>query len=117
MNIEEIREYCLQKKGVSEGFPFGEDTLVFKVSSKMFCLANLEGDLNLSLKNTPLKNLELRELFPSIRQGYHMNKLHWNTVEINGSLPDALIRRLIDESYELVVKGLTGKQKEELDKI
>lgn len=117
MNIEEIREYCLKKKGVTEGFPFGEDALVFKVLTKMFCLANLEGDLKLSLKNTPSKNIELRELFQSVQPGYHMNKQHWNTVEINGSIPDELIRSMIDESYELVVKGLTGKQKDELKKL
>src|SRR5690554_763806 len=114
MNIEELRNYCLAKKGVTEGFPFGEDALVFKVMTKMFCLANLDGDLQLSLKNQPSVNLELREHFPAIRPGYHMNKQHWNTVEINGSLPDDLIRRLIDESYELVVNGMSGKQKAEL---
>ena len=111
MNIEELREYCLAKKGVTEGFPFDETTLVFKVSGKIFCLTDLEGDFSANLKNKPAKNIELREKYASVKPGYHMNKQHWNTVEINGSLPDNLVKKLIDESYELVVRGLSVKQK------
>lgn len=113
MNIEEIRKYCLEKKGVTEGFPFGETALVFKVSGKIFCMADLEGELSVNLKNKPEKNLELREMYAAIGPGYHMNKKHWNTVEINDSIPDPIIKQLIDQSYELVVMGLSQiKQKE-----
>ncbi len=114
MNIEEIRKYCLEKKGVTESFPFDETTLVFKVSAKIFCLANLEGDLTVNLKNDPEKNLELRERYPAVKPGYHMNKQHWNTVEIKGKIPDILIKQFIDDSYNLVVKNLSRKQKQEL---
>lgn len=117
MNIEEIRKYCLEKKGVTEGFPFGETALVFKVAGKMFCLANLEGDLSVNLKNDPEKNLELRERYPAVKPGYYMNKQHWNTVEINGTIPENIIKQLIVDSYELVVKSLSRKQKEELEKL
>lgn len=114
MNIEEIRIYCLEKKGVTEGFPFGESALVFKVGGKMFCLANLEGDLTVNLKNGPDRNIELREKYPAVKPGYHMNKQHWNTVEINGTVPADIIMQFIDESYELVFNSLSRKQKEEL---
>lgn len=114
MNIEELREYCLSKKGVTEGFPFGETALVFKVAEKMFCLASLEGDLSANLKNEPEKNLELREHFPAIKPGYHMNKQHWNTVEIDGSIPDKMLKQLIDDSYRIVVEKLPKKKQEEL---
>jgi predicted DNA-binding protein (MmcQ/YjbR family) len=117
MNIEEIRLYCLEKKGVTEGFPFGETALVFKVAGKMFCLANLEGDLTVNLKNSPETNMELRERYPAIKPGYHMNKQHWNTVEINISIHDNLIKQLIDESYDLIVKSFTKKQMEEFNKM
>jgi predicted DNA-binding protein (MmcQ/YjbR family) len=112
MNIEELREYCLKKKEVTEGFPFDETTLVFKVAGKMFCLANLDGALSVNLKNDPEKNIGLREHYPAIKPGYHMNKQHWNTVEINGSIPDGLIKLLIDESYESIIKSLPKKRQE-----
>ena len=115
VNIEEIRDFCLKKKGVTEGFPFDETTLVFKVAGKIFCLTDLESDLTLNLKNDPAKNIELREKYPAVKPGYHMNKQHWNTVQINGTVPDNLILQLIDESYELVVKGLAGKIKKEIE--
>ncbi len=114
MNIEEIREYCLSKKGTSEAFPFDEVTLVFKVSNKMFALSNLDGDLYLNLKCAPEKAIELREEHEAIKPGWHMNKKHWNTVEIDGSLKPELIKELIDHSYNLVVSSLTKKQKESL---
>jgi predicted DNA-binding protein (MmcQ/YjbR family) len=106
MNAEELREYCLSLKGVTEDFPFDEETLVFKVADKMFCLINLDGQLSVNLKNEPDKNIELREQYNSIKPGYHMSKIHWNTVEIDGSLPDDLVKTLIDESYDLVVMKL-----------
>ena len=102
MNIEEIREYCLSKAGVSEGFPFGEDTLVFKVKGRIFVLANLDGDLSLNLKCDPSLALDLRERHSSVVPGYHMNKKHWNTVYIDGTIPDRDILSWIDHSYNLV---------------
>ncbi len=104
MNIELIREYCLSKKGVTESFPFNEDTLVFKVMGKMFALTNLEGDLSINLKCEPDKAIELREQHPAIQPGYHMNKKHWLTVYIDGSVSDKIIFQLIDDSYNLVIK-------------
>jgi predicted DNA-binding protein (MmcQ/YjbR family) len=102
MNIEEIRTYCLRKEGVTEGFPFGEETLVFKVKGKIFVLANLDGDLSLNLKCDPAFALELRERYSSVIPGYHMNKKHWNTVYIDGTIPDKEILSWIDHSYNLV---------------
>lgn len=117
MNIEEFREYCIQKPGVTEEFPFDEETLVFKVMGKMFALTNLVGDWNLALKCDPEWAIELREQFPAIRPGYHMNKVHWNTVAMDGSLSQKLILELIDHSYQLVVAKLPGKLKKELDQL
>ena len=114
MNIEELRDYCLSLKGVSEDFPFDETTLVFKVAGKMFCLTNLEGDLSINLKNDPEKNIELREEYPAIIPGYHMSKKHWNTVEIDGSLSDDFIKNLIDESYDMIVDKLKKDEKQKL---
>lgn len=102
MNIEELRSYCLSKPGVTEGFPFGEDTLVFKVKGKIFVLANLDGDLSINLKCDPAFALELRERFSSVIPGYHMNKKHWNTVFIDGTIPDKEILTWIGLSYDLV---------------
>ena len=115
MNIEDIRNYCLLKKGVTEGFPFDEETLVFKVAGKMFALVDLEDDLSINLKCDPEKAPELREQFPAVIPGYHMNKKHWNTVIIDGSIRDKLIREWIDGSYNLVVKKLTSSEKKLLD--
>ncbi len=114
MNIEEIREYCLSKKGTTEGFPFDEVTLVFKVANKMYALINLDGDLRLNLKCDPEKAIDLREEFEAIKPGWHMNKQHWNTIEMDGSLKTDLIKELIDHSYDLIVSKLTKKQKESL---
>ncbi len=114
MNIEELRNFCLSLKGTSEGFPFDEETLVFKVMGKMFCLTGLEGEFEVNLKNDPEKNIQLREEYPVVMPGYHMNKKHWNTVKIDGTLKTELVKNWVVESYELVVKGLTKKQKEEL---
>lgn len=117
MNIEEIREYCLSKPGVTECFPFDETTLVFKVMGKMFCLVNLDGETGLSLKNSPEKVIEMRERFPAVMPAWHFNKVHWNRVMVDFSVPPAQLREWIDESYELVVCGLTRKLKEELIKM
>ncbi len=114
MNIEELREYCLSLKGATEEFPFGESVLVFKVSGKMFCLSDLEGGFSIALKNDPERNIELREEYPAIKPGYHMNKKHWNTVDVDGSFSDDMLKNLIDESYDLVVLKLTKKEKTDL---
>lgn len=114
MNIEDLREYCLSLKGVSEDFPFDETTLVFKVSGKIFCLTDLEDDFAIALKNEPEKNIELREEYPAIKPGYHMNKQHWNTITVDGSISDDVLKNLIDESYDLVVMKLTRKQQQVL---
>ncbi len=114
MNIEEFRAYCLSKKAVSESFPFDDTTLVMKVLDKMFALANLDGDLSINLKCNPEKALELREQYPAVQAGYHMNKKHWNTIIIDGSLPDSLIKEWIDDSYNLVVSKMSKKQRESI---
>jgi predicted DNA-binding protein (MmcQ/YjbR family) len=113
MNIEELREYCLAKKSVTESFPFNETTLVFKVAGKMFCLTDLVDDFAVALKNDPEKNMELREQFPAVRPGYHMNKQHWNTVEVDGTISDETLKKLVDESYQLIVQKLPKKIREE----
>jgi len=117
MNIEDVRDFCLSLKGVTECFPFDETTLVFKVMGKMFCLTDLEGEFSINIKNDPEKNILLREEYPVVTQGYHMHKKYWNTVVIDGSVSDTLIRKWLQESYETVVKGLTKKQQEELKKL
>jgi len=115
MNIEEFRVYCLNKKGVTEEFPFDEQTLVFKVMGKMFALSGLERlPPQVNLKCDPERAIELREEYEdAIFGGYHMSKKHWNTVQIE-SLPHDFIFDLVNHSYDLVVGGLTKKLKEEL---
>jgi predicted DNA-binding protein (MmcQ/YjbR family) len=114
MNIEDLREYCLSKKGVTEDLPFGDDTLVFRVMDKIFVLANLEGELQINLKCDPSRAIELREEYPAIIPGYHMNKRHWNTIIMDGSLSRNLVFTFIDYSYDLIVEGLPKGKKEEL---
>jgi predicted DNA-binding protein (MmcQ/YjbR family) len=104
MDIESLREYYVSKKNVTESFPFGDDTLVFKVDGKIFALANLSGDLSINLKCEPSLALELRERYTSVMPGYHMNKIHWNTVNLDGSIPDKEIFSWIDHSYDRVSK-------------
>lgn len=110
MDIVDIRDYCMAKPYVTEGLPFDENTLVFKVNGKMFALTNLTGDLSINLKCNPEKAIELREEFPAVEPGYHMNKVHWNTVWIDGSIPDKLIKEWIDHSYDWVQFGKKKKQ-------
>ena len=118
MNIEAFREYCLSKKGVEETFPFGEDTLVFKVMGKMFALTGLDSPVfTVNLKCDPDKAIELRELYPEIQPGYHMNKQHWNTVSFEGDLERRLLWELTDHSYELVVASLPKKLRLEMDQL
>jgi predicted DNA-binding protein (MmcQ/YjbR family) len=106
MNIEELRDYILQKPSVTEGFPFGEDTLVFKVQEKIFLLTGLESNpLQFNVKCNPDKAIELREEYPeSVLPGYHMNKKHWNTVIVDGVLSRKQLQEMIDHSYALVAK-------------
>jgi predicted DNA-binding protein (MmcQ/YjbR family) len=113
MNVEDIREYCLSKRGVTESTPFDDVTLVFKVADKMFALLPLdETDLSINLKCDPELAISLREQYPCIKPGYHMNKTHWNTVMIDGSLSKEQILEMIDHSYDLIVSSLSKKQKE-----
>lgn len=114
MNIESLREYCLSKKEVSESFPFDESTLVFKVFDKMFVLTDVEGDLSINLKCDPEKAIELREKYPAVQPGYHMNKKYWITVMIDGSVSDLLLREWIDHSYDEVVKKIPKIKQDQL---
>ena len=114
MNIETLRRYCLDKPGVSEGFPFDNTTLVFKVAGKMFALLNLDGEPRINLKCNSEKALALREHYPEVIPGYHMNKRLWNTVVLNGTLDNDLVKLWIDDSYQLVVAKLPKKDREKL---
>ena len=105
MNIEILHEYCLSKKDVTESFPFGDDTLVFKRSGKIFLHANLDGALSVNIKCDPALAIELRERYSSVVPGYHMNKKHWNTVMLDGSIPDSEVFEWIDHSYDIVKTG------------
>lgn len=103
MNIETLREYCLSKPGAEETLPFGPDTLVFKVHNKIFLLAGLDSQpLQFNVKCDPDKAIELREEYPCVQPGYHMNKKHWNTIVVDGSVSSKLLKGWIDHSYDLV---------------
>jgi predicted DNA-binding protein (MmcQ/YjbR family) len=107
VDLELFREYCLSKPGATEDMPFGEDVLVFRVSGKMFALAPLdEVPATANLKCDPDLALELRDRYEQVQPGYHMNKKHWNTVEIDSGIPDAELRKMIDHSYDLVANSL-----------
>jgi predicted DNA-binding protein (MmcQ/YjbR family) len=114
MNIEELRNYCLQKPGTVEEYPFGPDTMVFKAGGKLFLLAGLtEGD-RFNAKCDPERAIELRERYEEVQPGYHMNKKHWNTVKMNGSLTGKQLRELIDHSYDLILNSLPAKTRKEI---
>ena len=104
MDIESLRNYCISKKNVTESFPFDDETLVFKVEGKIFALVNLEGDLSINLKCDPELALELRERYSAVIPGYHMNKKYWNTILIDGTIPDREVYSWIDHSYDEVLK-------------
>jgi predicted DNA-binding protein (MmcQ/YjbR family) len=107
MDTVEFREYCMTKSDVTEGMPFGETVLVFKVAGKMFALVSLdEVPATANLKCDPDLALDLRDRYEQVRPGYHMNKKHWNTVEIEAGIPEAELRKMIDHSYDLVVQSL-----------
>lgn len=118
MDIRQYYDYCLAKPGVSEHFPFDEDTLVFKVGGKMFALSSLsqweKGEPSANLKCDPDRGEELRAEYDGIVPGYHMSKIHWNTVSINRDVPDKMVRELVDHSYKLVLSSLTKKLQNEI---
>lgn len=117
MDANDILDYCLSKKGVTESFPFDEETLVMKVGTKMFLLISLEKQpLNITVKTDPEWSLELRERYPQITGAYHMNKTHWNSISVDGLKKD-LILKLIDHSYDLVFNSLTKKMREEINQL
>lgn len=105
MDIESLRTYCLTKPDVEETLPFGQDTLVFKVAGKIFLLTGLDSvELSFNVKCDPDKAIELREEFPCVQPGYHMNKKHWNTILVDGSVSSRQLKEWIDDSYNLVAK-------------
>jgi predicted DNA-binding protein (MmcQ/YjbR family) len=115
MDIESFREYCLSKKGTSEDFPFDEVTLCLRVMGKIFAITGLDSERFLvALKCEPDHAIELREQYPEVQPGWHMNKKHWNTVDFEGSLDGPTIRHLIDHSYDQVVKTLKKAEREAL---
>ncbi len=114
MNIEELREYCLSLPQVTEDMPFDDETLVFKVGGRMFCFASLTGDLKMNLKCDPDEAIEIRETFPAVTPGFHMNKNHWNTVSVDGSISDSMLQVWILRSYKLVVAKLTKAERSSL---
>lgn len=115
MNIEEFYSYCFHKKGVSEHFPFDEQTLVFKVGTKIFALTNVTDFKSINLKCNPEWAIELREQFTSIEPGYHMNKKHWNTIILSNELDHHFLKELIDHSYNLVFNSLPRKTRDEIE--
>jgi len=118
MDLAQFREYCLSKPRATEGTPFGADVLVFKVRGKMFALAALEEvPTTVNLKCDPDLALELRDRYEQIQPGYHMNKKHWNTVEIESGIPDAEVREMIDHSYELVTQSLSKAERKKIKEL
>lgn len=113
MDAEWLLENCLSKPGVEETFPFDKNTLVFKVFGKMYALTDVQSFSSINLKCDPEKAIRLREEYASIKPGYHMNKQHWNTVELDGSIPLDLLKEMIDESYQLVFNSLPAKIRKE----
>ncbi|MBX3162853.1 MAG: MmcQ/YjbR family DNA-binding protein [Bacteroidetes bacterium] len=112
MNTEDIRNYCLLKKGTTESFPFDEDTLVFKAGGKMYLLMSISSNpVAFSIKCQPEKAVELREIYSSIYPAFHMNKTHWSTVRCDNTIPRKLILEIIDNSYALIIKSLPKKVK------
>jgi predicted DNA-binding protein (MmcQ/YjbR family) len=118
MQLEEIRMYCLKKKAVTEDFPFDEETLVFKVLGKMFLLTNINDvEIYINVKCDPELAVELREKYDSVKAGYHMNKKYWNTVQYTGEFSEKEFYKMIDHSYNEVVKGMTKKMQQQLTEL
>lgn len=111
MNIEDFRNFCLNLPNTTEGFPFDQQTLVFKVYGKLFALCDVENFNSLNLKCDPEYALELREHYEGITGGYHMNKKHWNTVQLHLDVEEKLIYELVKHSYDLVLKSVPKKLK------
>jgi len=114
MNIENFRNYCLMKRTVTEEFPFYSETLVYQVAGKIFIITGIEGFLSINLKCDPEEAILLKERYSAVSPGYHMNKKHWNTIDMDNSIPDKLLKKWIDNSYDLVVKTLPKKTQIEL---
>lgn len=120
MNEKQLTQYLLNKPESVQDYPFGPDAAVYKVHGKMFALVGTEKledgrfQLRINLKCDPMEAMQLRDVFDCVIPGYHMNKTHWNTVILDGSLPDGEIERMIDNSYALVVKGLPKKERQGL---
>jgi predicted DNA-binding protein (MmcQ/YjbR family) len=115
MNVEQFRTYCLEKKGTSEDFPFDEVTLCLRVMGKIFAITGLDSEqFSINLKCDPDLAVEWREQYTEVQPGWHMNKKHWNTVDCEGSLDGPTLRRMIDHSYDQVVKTLKKAEKEAL---
>lgn len=115
MQVDAFRDYCMKKAGATESAPFGPEHIVFKVGGKMFVLLALdEVPTTANLKCDPDRALELRDRYEEVRPGYHMNKKHWNTVVIDGGIPDAEVRKMIDHSYELVLRALPKRTRDKL---
>ena len=116
MDREELRGYLLGRLGSTAEYPFGPDTAVFKIRGKMFALVPDDEPLRLNLKCDPDEALFLRDIYPAVQPGYHMNKRHWNTVTIDGSVPVDVLQRMIKDSYALVVRGLSKIEREAIGK-
>ncbi len=117
INLEILRKYCSQKRGVTEDFPFDDETMVIKVGRKMFLLVNItRKPLHMNLKCDPLVAEGLRDRYKSVLPGYHMNKRHWNTIILDGTVPDNVICSMIDDSYDLVYSGLKKSEREVIGK-
>jgi predicted DNA-binding protein (MmcQ/YjbR family) len=114
MYFEEFRKHCLEKPFVTEGFPFDQSTIVFKVGGKLFFLADIDQFTAINLKVNPEKAIEQRERYSGIMPGYHMNKKHWNTVQVQSDVPMEVLLQMIDDSYDLVYASLSKKIKHEL---
>ena len=117
MNLDVIREYALKKRGVTEGQPFGDDTLVYKVMDKIFILMSIEVPVQLNLKCEPEHAIELRERYESVIPGYHMNKAHWNTVILDNTIPTKETLKMVDDSYDLIIKAFPKKTRDEYNKL
>ena len=116
MEFEQLRKFILDKKGAYEDYPFGPTAIVFKVMGKMFALLPVdESSKRINLKCEPELALHFRAAYNSVQPGYHMNKKHWNSVILDGSLPDSILKTMIDDSYNLVVKGLKKSDRSQLE--
>ena len=115
MTPQQLRRACLALTGATEDFPFAPELSVFRIGGKIFALSRLDGEpLEISLKCAPELAVRLRAAHPAIRPGYHLNKRHWNTVTVDGSVPDTLLLELIEDSYDLVAESLTRARRAEL---